>query len=211
MWLLDLCCGHGRHAIPLAQRGLKVVCQDLSPHQLERARTSAGELGVELEIVQRDMRDIRWSGRFDAVINLFSAFGFFPSDEDNIRVLEGVAGALKPGGRLLLDTRSYEHVMRTWQPHGYFRGEGDVLVLEDRKMDWMRGIEEVERTHIEADGRRWKITLRLRLFPAHELVDWLARAGLEAERLFGSYAGAPFGLDAERLIIVARKPWSGED
>ena len=57
--ILDLACGHGRHAIPLAQRGYQVTGQDLSEAFLERARAEAQARGVMVRWVHRDMREIR--------------------------------------------------------------------------------------------------------------------------------------------------------
>ena len=72
--LLDLACGHGRHAIALAERGYRVTDLDLSASHLALARQAAAAQGVAVTWVQADMRDLA-AGPFNAVINLFSAFG----------------------------------------------------------------------------------------------------------------------------------------
>jgi len=205
MRVLDLCCGQGRHAVLLAKRGLRVVGQDHSQTLLERARESARAAGVEVELVRRDMREIEWTAEFDAVLNLFTAFGYFEEDRENFRVLTGVTRALKPGGRFAIDIISYPWLMRNWEPMAWNRGEGGLLWFEERRMDWARGIQGVEHTYIEPDGRRWALTHRLRLFPSHELVEWLRRAGLETEALFGDFSGAPYDLKSPRLIALSKK------
>ncbi len=75
--ILDLCCGHGRHAVPLAQRGFAVTGLDLSAYHLRLARKAAREAGVRVRWLRRDMRDIPSQGEFDAVINMFSALRVF--------------------------------------------------------------------------------------------------------------------------------------
>src|SRR6266542_3005848 len=75
--LLDLACGHGRIANPLAERGVRVTGLDATPFFLELARADAAERGVEVEYVEGDMRSIPWSGRFDRVLNWFTSFGYF--------------------------------------------------------------------------------------------------------------------------------------
>ena len=205
MRLLDLCCGQGRHAVPLARRGLRVTGLDLSGRLLAEAEKSAREAGVSVELVRRDMRDIPWSGEFDGAINMFTAFGYFDDDEQNFRVLEGMARALKPGGRFCLDVMSYSWLLRHYEEKGWSCGEGDLLELEERRMDWATGYHESETTFIEPDGSRKKRTIRVRMFAPHELVSWLHRAGLTVESLFGDLAGSPFGLDTPRLVLVGRK------
>jgi SAM-dependent methyltransferase len=205
MRLLDLCCGQGRHAVPLARRGLRVAGLDLSARLLGEAEKAAREAGVSLELVRRDMRDIPWTEEFDGAINMFTAFGYFDEDEENFRVLEGIARALKPGGRFCLDVMSYSWLLRHYEEKGWSLGEGGLLELEERRTDWMSGHHESEVTLIEPDGSRKKRTIRVRLFAPHELVAWLRRAGLTVESLFGDLAGSPFGLDTPRLVLVGMK------
>lgn len=205
MRLLDLCCGQGRHAVPLARRGLRVAGLDLSATLLGEAEKAAREAGVSLELVRRDMRDIPWTEEFDGAINMFTAFGYFDDDEENFRVLEGMARALKPGGRFCLDVMSYNWLMCHYEEKGWSLGEGGLLQLEARRTDWMSGYHASEIMLIEPDGSRRKRAIRVRLFAPHELVAWLRRAGLTVEALFGDTAGSPFGLDTPRLVLVGRK------
>ena len=86
--VLDLACGHGRHAIALAQRGMVVTGQDLNEDYLRMARERRQRVkGVEIETVHGDMRDIPFTDEFDAVINMFTAFGYFESEEEDEKVL----------------------------------------------------------------------------------------------------------------------------
>ena len=108
--ILDLCCGHGRHALRLAEAGMKVTGLDLSEKYLAEARNAAEERGIPLELVRGDMRHIPFVRRFDAVINMFSAFGYLESEADDQQVLEAVHDALKPGGSALIDMLNREWV-----------------------------------------------------------------------------------------------------
>ena len=100
--VLDAPCGHGRIANRLAARGLEVVGLDSNSDFLALARRDAADAGVHVEYVQGDLRELPWSGRFDAVLNWYTSFGYF-DDEGNSRVLSAYRRALKPGGRLLLE------------------------------------------------------------------------------------------------------------
>jgi len=73
--VLDLCCGQGRHAIPLARGGLAVTGLDMTESYLELANSAALAAGVEIKTVVGDMREIPYENEFDAVINMFTAFG----------------------------------------------------------------------------------------------------------------------------------------
>jgi SAM-dependent methyltransferase len=93
--ILDLCCGHGRHAIALAQRGYRVTGQDLSEFLLARGRAEADAKTVELDWILSDMRRIPFEQRFDAVINIFSSFGYLETEDEDQRVLDQIHRDLK--------------------------------------------------------------------------------------------------------------------
>src|SRR6266545_6206025 len=111
--LLDLACGHGRIANPLAERGVRVTGLDATTLFLELARADAAERGVEVEYVEGDMRSIPWSGRFDRVLNWFTSFGYF-GDDDNRRVLHEAYEALKPGGLLAVEVNNSDNLLRRY-------------------------------------------------------------------------------------------------
>jgi len=100
--VLDLACGHGRHSVELARRGFAVTGADLSAPSLELAAARAAEAGVEVRFERADMRRIAYEAEFDAVINMFTAFGYF-DDAENRAVVERVAAALAPGGAFLIE------------------------------------------------------------------------------------------------------------
>src|SRR5215217_4886958 len=96
--VLDVPCGQGRHAHLLAETGFDVDGLDYSEHLLKLARKRG--TGDGLRYLQGDMRRLpgRWTGRFDAVLNLFTSFGFFFDPSDDRRVIDEIARVLKPGG-----------------------------------------------------------------------------------------------------------------
>jgi cyclopropane fatty-acyl-phospholipid synthase-like methyltransferase len=96
MEVLDLACGHGRIANRLAERGCHVTGLDATPLFLQRARADADALGVTVEYVEGDMRDLPWRNKFDRIVNWFTAYGYF-DDAANKQVLAQAASALKQG------------------------------------------------------------------------------------------------------------------
>ena len=151
--LLDLCCGEGRHTVALARCGYRMTGLDLSALHLRYARRAAREAGVAIRWHRGDMRDIPWQGEFDAVINMFTAFGYFETEEEDSRVLAAVARALRPGGRLLMDTINREWLMRHWEPRRWQEREDGTLDLEDRRFDPLSSRQDVPEVFYRKDIR----------------------------------------------------------
>ena len=96
--ILDLCCGVGRHAVELARLGYRVTGVDRTSGYLDEARERAKDAGVEVELVEEDMRSFRREGAFDAVLNLFTSFGYFEDRDDDRKVVRNIHSSLKEGG-----------------------------------------------------------------------------------------------------------------
>jgi len=98
--VLDVPCGQGRHAHLLAESGYDVDGLDYSKELLEVARKRG--TGKTLRYTRGDMRAMPngWTKGFDAVLNLFTSFGFFAHPSDDVRVIKEFARVLKPGGTL---------------------------------------------------------------------------------------------------------------
>ena len=95
--ILDLCCGHGRHTVELAAAGYSMVGQDLSATFLDLAKGAAAARNLQIQFIHTDMREIPFEGEFNAIINMFTAFGYFDDDTEDQKVLNAVARALKSG------------------------------------------------------------------------------------------------------------------
>lgn len=201
MSVLDLACGHGALSNQLAARGCRVTGLDSSEVFLDRARADAAALGVTVEYVNGDMRRLPWTGKFDRVVNWSTAFGYF-DDTTNRAVLEGVAGVLRPGGRLAMDLDNLTRFLASYCPSRVVaaRENGDMLV--DRyHLDVLTGRFEAERTVIR-DGRTRRVNFVKRLFGFPELRDWLLTAGFAAVSGYGE-DGLPLTADHTRMVVVA--------
>ena len=207
--ILDLCCGHGRHAILLAQRGYEVTGLDLSEVFLQRAQADAAAEGVSVRWVRSDMREIPFEGEFDAVINMFSAFGYLEDEGEDLQVLRQVRQALKPGGLFLMEIIHREALMGRFQPRGWHHGEDGIIVLEDRRFNLLTSRNEVEVTLIHPDGRRTVYHHAMRIYSLAELVRLLQAADLPVEAVYGGLDGSDLTLDSRRLVVLARKGMDG--
>lgn len=101
--VLDLGCGTGGHAVPLAQRGLAVTGVDRSPGMLERAGEKAADAGADVALHQGDVRTVRLGATFDAVIVMFAVMGYQLANDDVRATLRTVRAHLQPGGLLVFD------------------------------------------------------------------------------------------------------------
>jgi SAM-dependent methyltransferase len=202
--ILDLPCGYGRHAALLARRGFRMVGVDLSPAMLAEARRRFAQ-GPRLRFRRGDMRRIEFREEFDAVINLYTSFGYFTPTQ-NVTALRRMARALRPGGRLLVDHRdpAYDAGLprRLWYRSGRKR-----FVLEERHFDRDTKITNSTQLIVTA-GQRWvaQKTLRFQEFSLPEWRRMLHRVGLTFLRAYSGYDGRPYRAGSTgRLIVMAEK------
>jgi len=92
---LDLCCGPGRHSVELARRGFQVTGVDRSPFLLGKAREHAAKSGASVEWIEQDMRNFVRPASFDLACSLFTSFGYFQDEQDDLRVLRNIHQSLK--------------------------------------------------------------------------------------------------------------------
>jgi SAM-dependent methyltransferase len=189
----------------LARRGYRVTGLDISEPSLELARTSAAKAGVSIDFVQGDMRHIPYQAEFDLVINLFTAFGYLESQSEDQAVLEAIAEALKPGGRLLVDTINQAWLMRHFEPRGWRSLDNGTTLLEYREFDLRTGRNNSRWTILHPDGRRDTLSHSLRVYTLIEFDMMLTAAGLTLQRVWGSFQGEPYGLDTVRMILLAER------
>lgn len=202
--VLDLACGGGRHAVELAKRGYEVVGIDLSETLLGVARAAAEEEGVAIEFIRGDMRAIPFEGRFGAVLNFFTSFGYFEEEEDNLEVLRGIGRALVPGGKFLIDHINREHVLADLVPLDS-RVEKGRLITQRRRFVPETGRLE-KRITIEECGKSEEFLESVRLYTPGEFRSMVERAGLEVIDILGALDGSEFGAKSARMVVLGRSP-----
>ena len=202
--ILDLACGAGRHAVELARRGHAVVGHDLSEDLLREARASAKRARVKATFTRGDMRELPYRGAFDAVINMFSSFGYFDSVEEDGRVLAGVARALKPRGKFVMERFNRESLAYELPLQGWRVGEDGSVVLQEDTFDVLRGRYDTRQIVIDREGTR-DHTASVRAYTLPELKDLFDGAGLSIHRVLGGFDLSPYRARSRRIVLYAVK------
>jgi len=200
--VLDLACGRGRHAIPLAHSGFRVTGVDNSEKMLLIGKARAMREGVEVEWGREDMRTFRRRGAFDLCLSLFSSFGFF-SDAENQRVLDNIGVSLKKNGTLLLDLRN--------AAKGFARPEDSEKTLPvpagllrmSVRYDRATGRAKAEHILTRHDGIRISSTFEIRIYTKEVLYSMLRSAGFRVKGFYGSLSGAPLTRLSDRMVVIA--------
>jgi SAM-dependent methyltransferase len=202
--MLDVPCGQGRHAHLLAEAGFDVDALDYSPVLLRVAR--ARGTGPRLRYTRGDMRTLpaRWSGRFDAVLNLFTSFGFFASPHDDRRVIGEFARVLKPGGALVWHGGSRDGVVARFLSRDWWRTANGTLVAHERRFDPLSGLLTVRSTWSGPDGSGER-EHAIRLYTATRLAELCADAGLLVEESYDGWRDRPLTRSSSEMLLVARR------
>jgi SAM-dependent methyltransferase len=200
---LDLCCGYGRHSIPLSSYG-DIVSFDLSRDFLLILRSK--DHNKKLNLIQGDMRKLPFREEcFDNVINMSTSFGYF-SDEENELVLREVSRVLKPNGVFILDTVNPWWLIRNFQERSWDESNS-FYVLERRNLDW--GSKRMRSRWILIDKKEGKIDelpVDYRLYDLNELKNLLTKVGLEMLNVYSSSKKEEFHeASSRRMLIIAKK------
>jgi len=201
--VLDLCCGIGRHSLELARRGYHVTGVDLTKTYIEEARSKAKEERLDIEFIREDMMDFKREETYHAALSIFSSFGYFKKEEDNLKVIDNVYSSLEPGGKFLVDVIGKEVLARIYTKKNWEKMD-EGYFLEERiiKNDW--GLLENRWILIKDDGVK-KGSFYTQLYSARELQNILEKAGFVDIEVYGDLDRSRYDENASRLIVVGRK------
>lgn len=197
--VLDLGCGQGRHSRTLCSLGYNVTGIDLSPTAITLAKASASS-AQHFEV--GDMRSFAINRQFRAVFSLFTSFGYFESDTENLRVLERIALHLEPGGILVLDYLNAIPLLDCASKRQTLEIDGVIFhTLKQREHNCI-----VKYIEVNDNGQVYDFCERVQLLTKNELTDLLHRAGFKVERVYGDYKLAFYDPHlSDRCLIIARK------
>ncbi|MGO1119373.1 SAM-dependent methyltransferase [Rhodovibrionaceae bacterium A322] len=219
--LLDLPCGNGRHALPLANEGFQVVGIDRSDAFLEEARDQADGQDLDIQFLNQDIRTLSYEEAFDGAYCLGNSLSLF--DRKGMgQFFSSVARALVPGGRFVMESGNLAECLlpnfedRLWYP------VGDLLVLMENDYDPAEGQLTTDYTIIRSPGsvnsssnghsvilqgspQQETRQLRQWIYSLSEIRHLLGEAGLALAGFCADTDGTPFEMGCERIFIVAER------
>lgn len=195
--VLDLACGRGRHALNLAAAGYRVTGVDLAASALDHARSEAGKRNLNIEFIRGDMRQ-PLPGPYDAVVNLFTSFGYFHDPEENAVVFQRVADALPAGGVFIFDFLNAHVVRRTLVPRESGEWSGGMYGIV-RKIEEPFVLKEVQIHH--NSGSTTYFHEKVHLLDDEWIKRQTARFGLFTTSILGDYNGEPFNRNQSPRFI----------
>lgn len=205
--ILDIGCGMGRHSKALAGAGYQVTGVDLSNTLLDVAREQDSEGIVEWR--HGDMRSLPFAdGAFDATVNLFTSFGYFSLEEDNVNVLRHIRRVLRPKGSFLIDFLNPRFVETNLVRRSERKDEETgIQIIEERSVrdGWVQ--KEITINDPLAPGLPRQYLERVRLYPLSWFQKRLEETGLRLEAVRGGYDGAEYHPERSQRMIMSGKAY----
>lgn len=201
--ILDLACGKGRHAIYLNQLGYDVVGVDLSEKSINVAKKLENP---RLQFLRHDMRTVFKPNTFDYILNLFTSFGYFDTEVENIEAILAVSKSLKKGGKLLLDFFNTEKVLQELIP--YEIKKVDNIHFEIRKT--IEGQFIIKNIDFEYEHQSYHFTEKVMAIDYNQFMRYFFEASLTPfdpqVRAFGDYDLRIYDpKTSDRMIFVMMK------
>ncbi|WP_248723160.1 bifunctional 2-polyprenyl-6-hydroxyphenol methylase/3-demethylubiquinol 3-O-methyltransferase UbiG [Seonamhaeicola sp. ML3] len=193
--ILDLACGRGRHARFLNKIGYDVTGVDLSENSIAFAKQ------FENHRLKFDVHDMSkpYNKQFDAVFNLFTSFGYFDNDEDNLNTIKAIKANLKTFGFGVIDFMNTDFIIDNLVPE-------EVKVVDDITFNLKRYVEDghiIKDINFIADDRLYNYQERVRAFTLEDFEDFFKKADVYLLDIFGDYKLRKFSKkSSERLIMI---------
>jgi SAM-dependent methyltransferase len=193
--VLDLACGKGRHSIYLNQLGFNVLGADLSENSIAEASKNSNET---LHFKVHDMRE-PFEEKFDAIFNLFTSFGYFENDDDNLTTLKAIKESLSEYGFAVIDFMNVAQVIETLVPEEVKTVEG----IDFKIKRYVKDGHILKEIDFEDQGQQYHFTEKVKALTLRDFEELMAEAGIFLLDIFGDYKLKKFHkTESERLIMI---------
>lgn len=191
--ILDLACGYGRHSLEFARRGYDVVGVDITNAYVEDARKEAGKAGLNVEFICSDIRDVKFKNEFDVVLNLADgAIGYLENDDENLKIFDVIAQALKEEGKSFIDIQSGDYAdahfpQKLWDAGdntltlSNFEWDKDTRIMLYGQLDFLYG-DELKKPEMMYGNPT-------RLYTENELAHIMGKRGMKLITAYSDYNG----------------------
>ncbi len=193
--VLDLACGKGRHSIYLNQLGFDVLGVDLSENSIAIANKNANDT---LHFKVHDMR-IPFEEKYDAIFNLFTSFGYFENETDNLKTLESIRESLSEYGFGVIDFMNSTHVIANLVPN-------ETKTVDEIEFHIKRYHESgfiFKEIDFKANNEKFHFVEKVRALTLQDFQNIMETAGIYLLDIFGDYKLKKFHkTESERLIMI---------
>lgn len=193
--ILDLACGKGRHSIYLNKLGYDVTGADLSENSIKEASKHTND---KLHFVVHDMRDT-CNEKYDAILNLFTSFGYFESDDDNLTTLKAIHNSLTEYGFAVIDFMNVHKVIADLVPQ-------ETKVIDGIEFHIKRYVEDnhiIKEIDFNDKGQQFHFTEKVKALTLEDFEAMMEEAGIYLLDVFGDYKLHKFYKnESERLIMI---------
>ncbi len=193
--VLDLACGKGRHSIYLNKLGYNVTGADLSENSIEAASKHENE---HLHFVVHDMR-MPLNEKYDAIFNLFTSFGYFDNEGDNVKTLRAIHESLTETGFAVIDFMNVNQVLKNLIPEESKTVDGIDFKLKRYESEGYI----YKEISFEDNGEQYNFTEKVRALTLQDFEQMMEEAGIYLLDIFGNYKLQKFHkTESERLIMI---------
>ena len=197
--ILDIACGSGRHSIFLNSLGYQITGIDLSEKSIKAAKQKSDN---KILFDVWDMRKSYKKEHFDVVLNLFTSFGYFDSEKEDVEAIQAISSNLKDNGILIIDFLNSEKVIANLV-------ESEQKTLSEITFNINRKLEEgfiLKNIQFTDMGKDFEFTEKVKALNLSDFTKLLNFAQLKISYIFGDYKLNKYSsTDSDRLIIVAKK------
>lgn len=197
--LLDACCGKGRHALYMNKAGFSVDAFDLSENNIRLAQQNQT---ATLQFYKNDIRTPLFLNKYDVVFNLFTSFGYFENEADNISAIKALSDSIKPEGVLVMDfLNAHKTIDNMVEKEQKKVGELTFNIKRKVKNGFI-----VKQISFEDNGRKFKFEERVKALYENDFKKYFNLAGLKLFKTAGDYYLNDFNkTTSDRLILFAKK------
>jgi len=197
--VLDLACGKGRHSLFLNSLGFDVVGVDLSKNSIDYANEFSNET---LRFVQRDMRE-SLNLKYDGIFNLFTSFGYFENDEEDLQVLTNIKNGLKDETSVaVIDFLNVEKAIKNLITE-------ETIIRNEITFNIKRSFENgfiIKKIEVITTDKTYEYFERIKFLDLPKIKSYLNKVGLKLKHTFGDYDLQEFNQEnSNRLILILSK------